>query len=180
MHHNATIFINALMDAFNHDATTKTLQKNEFLLREGSVEKNLYWIESGALKVTYQSGNTEHIIRLGYKNTFINSLSSFFQQQPSEFHIIAIRKSNIKIIPQTTIVNLAQNNPQLLLAYNYLLQTLITQQMEREIDLLIDTPNERYQRVLTRSPQLFQEVPLKYIAAYLRMTPETLSRLRKS
>jgi CRP/FNR family transcriptional regulator, anaerobic regulatory protein len=107
-------------------------------------------------------------------------LASFFQQQPSEFHIIAIRKSNIKIIPQTTIVNLAQNNPQLLLAYNYLLQTLITQQMEREIDLLIDTPNERYQRVLTRSPQLFQEVPLKYIAAYLRMTPETLSRLRKS
>jgi hypothetical protein len=58
------------------------------------------------------------------------------------------------------------------------MEMVITQQIEREIDLLTVSPTERLKRVLERSPNVFQEVPLKYIASYLRMTPETLSRLR--
>lgn len=64
--------------------------------------------------------------------------------------------------------------------YIKLLETLITQQIDREIDLLIISPSERLSRVLERSPQLFQHIPLKYIASYLKMKPETLSRIRKS
>jgi len=60
------------------------------------------------------------------------------------------------------------------------LNQLIYQQIEREQDLLITSPIERYKRVLQRSPLLFQEIPNKYIASYLRMTPETLSRIKKS
>jgi hypothetical protein len=56
----------------------------------------------------------------------------------------------------------------------------VLQQMERERDILTSSPLERYKRVLERSPQLFQEIPNKYIASYLRMTPETLSRIKKS
>ena len=52
--------------------------------------------------------------------------------------------------------------------------------MERERDILTSSPLERYNRVLKRSPLLFQEIPNKYIADYLRMTPETLSRIKKS
>lgn len=53
-------------------------------------------------------------------------------------------------------------------------------EIEREIDILTFSPAERLNRVQERSPHLFQEIPSKYIAAYLRMTPETLSRIRKS
>jgi CRP/FNR family transcriptional regulator, anaerobic regulatory protein len=60
------------------------------------------------------------------------------------------------------------------------MESLIVQQIEREVDLLTASPTERLARVLKRSPNLFQEVPLKYIASYLRMTPETLSRIRNS
>jgi hypothetical protein len=58
------------------------------------------------------------------------------------------------------------------------LEDLVVQQLEREKDLLINAPGERFERVLTRSPKLFQEIPNKYIANYLRMSPETLSRLK--
>ena len=61
-----------------------------------------------------------------------------------------------------------------------ILQTLSLQQLDREIDLLTTSPKARYERVLERSPRLFQEIPHRYIANYLRMTPETLSRLKKS
>ena len=60
------------------------------------------------------------------------------------------------------------------------LATIIEQQLEREVDLLLQSPLQRYQRVLKRSPRVFQEIPHKHIANYLRMTPETLSRLKKS
>jgi CRP-like cAMP-binding protein len=77
-------------------------------------------------------------------------------------------------------MSLIENNRDLTKAWNQLLVELIQQQMEREKDLLTAAPSERYKRVLERSPQLFQEIPTKYIASYLRMTPETLSRIKKS
>lgn len=52
--------------------------------------------------------------------------------------------------------------------------------MERERDLLIESPKERYLRVFKRNPKLFQIIPNKHIANYLRMSPETYSRLKKS
>lgn len=61
-----------------------------------------------------------------------------------------------------------------------MIENLVTQQTDREIDLLITSPIERLKRALATSPNLFQEIPLKYIASYLRMKPETLSRIRKS
>lgn len=64
--------------------------------------------------------------------------------------------------------------------WQLILESFVLQQMERERDILTSSPMERYNRVLKRSPQLFQEIPNKYIASYLRMTPETLSRIKKS
>jgi hypothetical protein len=52
--------------------------------------------------------------------------------------------------------------------------------IEREVELLTFTPEERYNRLLKRSPHIFQLIPKKYIASYLRMTPETMSRIRPS
>ena len=64
--------------------------------------------------------------------------------------------------------------------YIKLLEELVLQQLEREKDLLLDSPKERFASVLKRSPQLFQLIPSKFIANYLRMSPETFSRLKKS
>lgn len=64
--------------------------------------------------------------------------------------------------------------------YIQIIEDLILQQMERERDLLIESPKERYLRVFKRNPKLFQIIPNKHIANYLRMSPETYSRLKKS
>lgn len=77
-------------------------------------------------------------------------------------------------------MEIVNSKPEYIALYNQLLEQLVLQQMEREQDLLINSPEERYRRVLQRSPQLFQEVPHKYIASYLRMTPETLFRIKKA
>lgn len=175
-----TVFTDRLKRIFDSAGRRAVVPRGEFLIREGEIEKNLYFIESGAVRVFYLTEFEEMTIRLGYKGSFINSLSSFINGTPSEFYIDAIRKTDIRVISKQDLLNIANESTESLKQYVALLESLITQQIEREVDLLITSPAERLNRVLQRSPNLFKEIPLKYIASYLRMKPETLSRIRSS
>lgn len=173
-------FTKTIIESICESNTVKTLSKGTFLLREGDIEKHVYFVESGALRIFYLTELEEHTIRFGYKGSIINSLSSFIQGKPSEFYIEAIRKTKIRMITKESFMNLVYQSDESQKQYIHLLQILITQQIEREIDLLITSPLQRLERVIQRSPDLFQHIPLKYIAFYLRMSPETLSRIRNS
>ena len=121
----------------------------------------------------------EQTIRFGYKENLIVSLDSFLTGKPSDLYIQAIKKTVVKVITKEQIEKFleTENNRNL---WTKILENLVLQQMEREIDILTNSPKERYERVLKRSPQLFQEIPNRHIANYLRMSAETLSRLKKS
>lgn len=173
-------FIQKLLQSFESIAVKRIIQKGDFLIKEGEIERHLYLIETGAVRVFYLSEHEEQTVRLGYDGSLINSLSSFIKAEPSEFYIEAIRKTTLKVIPKEKLLQLANENEESLRQYIKLLEILITQQIDREIDLLITSPAERLKRVSDRSPHLFQHIPLKYIASYLRMKPETLSRIRNS
>lgn len=158
---------------------TITIDRNEFLKVKGSIDTNLYFVESGSLRIFVLDDYEEQTIRFGYKDNLIVSLDSFLTGKPSDFFIQAIKKTVLKVVTKQQINDFlkTENNRNL---WTTILENLVLQQMEREIDILTNSPKERYQRVLQRSPQLFQEIPLRHIANYLRMSAETLSRLKKS
>jgi CRP-like cAMP-binding protein len=156
-----------------------TIDRNEFLKVKGSIDTNLYYIKSGSLRLFVLDDYEEQIIRFAYKENLIVSLDSFLTGKPSDLYIQAIKKTVVKVIRKDQFDQfLKEENNQHL--WTEILENLVVQQLEREIDILTNSPKERYERVLKRSPQLFQEVPNKHIANYLRMSPETLSRLKKS
>lgn len=156
------------------------LKRKEFLKVKGSIDTNLYFVVSGSLRIYVLEEFEENIIRFGYKDNFIASLDSFISEKQSDLYIQAIKKTELKVIQKTTFMNFVESSAENIKIWHLMLQNLIFQQMERERDILTSSPLERYKRVLARSPQLFQEIPNKYIASYLRMTPETLSRIKKS
>ena len=163
----------------NLSEKTITIGRNEFLKVKGSIDTNLYYVESGSVRIFVLDDYEEQTIRFGYKENIIVSLDSFLTGKPSDLFIQAIKKSVIKVVtkPQIDHFLKTETNSNL---WTKILENLVVQQMEREIDILTNSPKERYERVLKRSPQLFQEIPNKHIANYLRMSPETLSRLKKS
>jgi CRP/FNR family transcriptional regulator, anaerobic regulatory protein len=173
-------FYQILTETISSQGESKTFSKGDLLIREGESERHVYLVESGLVRVFLLTELEEQTIRFGYKGSIINSLASFLTAQPSAFYIEAIRKTSVKIITKEAFRSIVNTDPQTLASYNRMLELLLTQQIDREIDLLTVSPTERLNRVLKRSPNLFQEVPLKYIANYLRMTPETLSRIRNS
>lgn len=158
---------------------TITLDRNEFLKVKGSIDTNIYYVESGSLRIFVLDDYEEQTIRFGYKENLIVALDSFLTGKPSNLFIQAIKKTIIKVVTKQQIQKFleTENNRNL---WMRILEDLVLQQMEREIDILTNSPKERYKRVLKRSPQLFQEIPNKHIANYLRMSAETLSRLKKS
>ncbi len=157
---------------------TITIDRNEFLKVKGSIDTNVYYVESGSLRVFVLDDYEEQIIRFGYKENLIVSLDSFLTGKPSDFFIQAIKKTELKVITKTEIDNFLKIETNRIL-WTKILENLVLQQLEREIDILTTSPKERYNRVLKRSPQLFQEIPNRHIANYLRMSAETLSRLKK-
>lgn len=155
-----------------------TVERNKFLKVSGSIDTNVYFIESGSVRVFVLDDYEEQVIRFGYKGNLIVALDSFLTGAPSDFYFQAIKKTVVKVITKQQINDFLKTdvNQQLWIK---ILENLVLQQLEREVDILTNSPKERYLRVLKRSPQLFQEIPHRYIANYLRMSAETLSRLKK-
>ncbi len=174
------LLIEELREGEYQKLTSKKIVRNEFLIQPGSIENHLYFIESGAFRAFYLSEFEEHTIRFGYTGSIFTALDSFLSGKPTELYLQAIRESTIRIWPKKDFQAFMTSSNSRMQMYLKLLEEFVLQQMEREIDILTYSPSERFNRVLSRSPKLFQEIPLKYIASYLRMTPETLSRLKKS
>ncbi len=159
---------------------TKTLKRNELLKTPGSIDTNIYFVQEGSIRIFIEDENEERIIRFGYKENIIVSLDSFLSGKPSEFYIQALKASTVKVASKKDFYEFINSSNDNLKLWSSILEDLVLQQIEREKDLLYSSPKIRYERVLKRSPQLFQQIPNKYIANYLRMSPETLSRLKKS
>jgi CRP-like cAMP-binding protein len=160
--------------------TTVELKRNEFLKVKGSVDTHIYHINEGTLRVFIEDEFEEHTIRLGYAGNFIAALDSFISDQPSELYIQALKKCSVSAYKKSDYKAFLNSSAEATALWQSMNEWLIYQQLEREKDILTQSPKTRYERVLQRSPRLFQEIPMKYIASYLRMSPETLSRLRNS
>ncbi len=156
------------------------LKRNEYLKVKGSIDTNIYFVVNGSLRIFVLDDFEEHTIRFGYKNNLIAALDSFLSEQPSDLYIQVLKNTTLKVLKKSVFMNFIASSSKNTKTWQLILENFALQQMERERDILTTSPVERYNRVLKRSPQLFQEIPNKYIASYLRMTPETLSRIKKS
>ncbi|MDP4665992.1 MAG: cyclic nucleotide-binding domain-containing protein, partial [Flavobacteriaceae bacterium] len=149
----------------NENATAfkqKTYKRGELLVSFGATSSDIFLITSGACRIYLQNADSEHTIRFGYQNSLITALDSFIEDKPTVFEIQALRKTTAEILTRQDLENFIANIPDRLISYNEILKQLVIQQMEREHDLLTLSPVDRYNRVLARSPQLFQHIPLKY------------------
>jgi CRP-like cAMP-binding protein len=169
-----------LLTLENHWESVISLKRNEFLVTKNNINTNLYFVQSGSLRVFIEDETEQHTIRFGYENSLITALDCFLTGKPTSFYIQALKKCELKMISKIKYEEIINAKPEFQTVWKNLLEAFVYQQIEREIDLITYSPQKRFERVMERSPQVFQHIPLKYIASYLRMTPETLSRILKN
>lgn len=148
----------------------------EVLLREGEVCQSLYFVEKGAfIQYNYKDEIDQHIIDLHIAGEWMLNQQSFVRQRPSETILEAFQDSHVYELTIDKLHGLIGMSP----AFFQLAKVL--EPVHSRVQLFDNqlTPTEKYQFVLNNRPALLQAFPLKIIASYLKMTPETLSRVRE-
>ena len=158
---------------------SKTLERNELLSDIGQIERHLYWVLEGTIKICYLVDGEEICAGFCYPNTLVCSYPSFVSEKPAEYCIQAITPCRLIGISRQHFYAAIEENIKLERAWRKMTEQALLGKIEREVDLISFSPEERFVRLWERSPHLFQLVPQKYIASYLRMTPETFSRIKK-
>jgi CRP-like cAMP-binding protein len=154
------------------------LKRNEFLIEKGATETKLFYVVEGSMRIYFPHEAEEICVGFAYDHSLICSYPSFIQGKPSLYAIQALTKTELVAISKNNFYNLFQQYRAIESIWRMLEEDALMGKIERETEMLTFTPEQRYNRLLKRSPHIFQIIPKKYIASYLRMTPETLSRIR--
>ena len=153
-------------------------QKGEIILREGDICENIYWVAKGLVRQFYYKNDKELTEYMATEDNIVMSIESLFKEQPSSQQIVALEPTILFALPKRELEHEAVRNIQML--YRKILEeSLIISQVHADM-LRFESAQERYAKLVKRSPQLVLRAPLVYIASYLQMTPETLSRVRTS
>lgn len=162
------------------NCTTKTVKKDQFLLRKDEFCRHAFFVEKGLLRqFSVDAKGKEHILMFAPENWFVTDRASSYFQQPSTYYIQALEDSEVVLIDEDFIHLLSERIPSFTDFNNRLLHNHI-RHLQNRIDLLLSASAEdRYLQFIHLYPDLMLRVPQTMVAAYLGITPESLSRVRK-
>lgn len=156
------------------------LRQGEFVETVGKVTANFIYVNSGCLMTYYTDADgSDHVIQFAMAGWWTGDLHSFTKEEPSIYSTRALADSEVFYLPKADMEMLLQKFPKLERYFRILFQNSIVSHQYRLIQNLSATADQRYENFSKRYPSLEQYVPLKYIASYLGITPEFLSKIRR-
>lgn len=152
--------------------------KGEKILQEGEICSNISYIERGLIRQFYFKNGKEVTEHLGVDHSIFMCIESLFKEEPTRLQVEALEPTLVYALPKARLEAAAMRNVNIQMLYRKILEeSLIQSQIHADLVRFESAPN-RYKRLCDLNPQVVLRAPLTYIANYLQMTPETLSRIR--
>ena len=157
-----------------------SVKKKKDLLVPGDVCKYIYFITKGSARSYFvDAKGTEHIYQIRLDNNWISDLESFFSTRNSKYYIETLENTEMLRISFDRLEELYHEIPKVERYFRILFQKAYINTLERLNATMWETAQDRYNDLLKEHSDIFQRVPLVYIASYLGIAPESLSRIRK-
>ena len=154
--------------------------KNQPILTEGEICDSIYYVDKGLIRQFYFKNGKEVTEHLGENHTIFMCIESLFKEEPTKLQVEAIEPSIVYALPKKRLESVALHNVNIQILYRKILEeSLILSQVHADL-VRFETAQDRYRKMCKLMPQVVLRAPLVYIASYLQMTPETLSRVRSS
>jgi CRP-like cAMP-binding protein len=159
----------------------KRFDKKSRISHPGRVEDRLYFLADGVVRFIVFNDEKESTTDFAFSGQFFSSYSSFITRQPGIFEIRPVTRTadcfyitwqDLQEIYTTT--NCGEKIGRMAAEQQFIKKSA------REVSLLNEHPKDRYLQLLEEQPKWVQEIPLKHLASYLGIAPETLSRIRRS
>jgi CRP-like cAMP-binding protein len=167
-------------DAFLNGWKHWSVPKDYFLVREHTVSDYIYFIEKGIARIYYYKNDKEITEWIAMDEQFFLSITSFFERTPSHLTIQTLEPSEVYGIHHSDFMALADKHHEIeRLLRKMVTGSLILSQVRMD-SIQFETAQQRYERLLKVSPNIIQRVPLSFIASFLGVTLETLSRIRSA
>lgn len=156
----------------------KKIKKKQFLSREGDMNHSGKFVLSGILRLySVDKNGFEHIIQFAPAGWWIGDLMSYLRQQPGNLSIDAIEDTELIEIPRHAINDLYDKIPKFERFFRILAENALAAYQQRLANNLSLSAKDRYGYFVQLYPSLFQNLPQKYIASFIGVTPEFLSKM---
>lgn len=154
--------------------------KGEMILKEGDICRQFLYIDKGLVRQFYFKHGKEVTEHLGQEHTIVMCIESLFKEEPTKLQVEALEPTTVYALPKADLERVAVHNVNIQILYRKMLEeSLIVSQIHADL-VRFETAQDRYKKLCKLCPQVVLRAPLVYIASYLQMTPETLSRVRAS
>jgi CRP-like cAMP-binding protein len=155
-------------------------KRNILLLRSGEVAHEVFFVLKGGLHQFYidEAGN-ERTCNFTFEQDFVTDLESFSQQTQSPSSIKTLTETTCLSIKCTDLVALMKQSPATAEFFRMLIERIAAKSIKRTKSLLSFSPEKQFLELIEEQPEIFQRVPQRYIAQYLGIAPESLSRIKK-
>lgn len=154
-------------------------KKNDHLLREGQVLTSYFVIKKGVLRAYIHRKDKEINVWFGEENQIFGAIMPMYANKPSPENIQFLEDAEVYALAVDDLEQLYQKHPELNLIGRKIAEELCVILEDRITSLHTESATERYQSLILQQPNLLQRVNLGHIASFLRVTQETLSRIRK-
>lgn len=155
------------------------LATKQTLLQKGEIELNLSFIEKGVVRLFIPSIEKETTIGFVFENDFVTAYESFITQKPSIYKIETLSETILWQITFEDLEKVYNHSKNGNLIGRKMAEKQFLTKAKRELSLLEQTAEERYLDLFKLRPEVVKKIPLKYIASYIGISPQALSRIRK-
>lgn len=166
--------IEKILDCFD----AQEIPKKAYFLKEGELCKSVAFVESGSFLFYQLIDGEEKVCDFAFENQWITQYNSLLNQVPAELSIRAVEGSSILLMNFAKMEALTEAFPKIYVMRAKLAEQYFTDSAKRASQLANLKAEERYRLLLEEKPEIFQRIPQYYIASYLGIKPQSLSRIR--
>ncbi|MCF6308414.1 MAG: cyclic nucleotide-binding domain-containing protein [Flavobacteriaceae bacterium] len=167
-------------DFFSSKLQKKIFSKKKIITKIGQIENCISFIEKGIVRVFIPKEEEDNItFGFSFQNEFISAYDSFLMQSPSQYQLETLAETSLLSISYSDLQEVYRKTKIGNLIGRLVAERLFILKSNRALSLLNDSAEQRYLNLFTERPNLIKEIPLKYIASYIGVTPQSLSRIRK-
>lgn len=157
-----------------------SLPKNNIAEEENKIPRHLYFITEGFMRLFYYDDNGDEVTTLiASPNRFITSFLDFIHQKKSKENLECITDCEFYQIERSKMLELIDKNENFKKFSLVIFEQAIATNQIRANDFATLTADLRYKKLMEQQPEIIQNVPIQYIASYLGIKPQSLSRIRK-